>query len=173
MDRRMAAIHELRQAKQAHIRWVSYAYGLVEGLELNQDMVPVFETDCAFGKWYYGDGQLLSALPEYEAIEAPHRELHKKYARIVKLLFGENEKKGWFSRLIGKKSKIDDQRREHAMILYRELEAASQEVVKSLKALEQRLRDMTDTEFQTVAGVVPQQHTSGSPVVRRQGTTGN
>ncbi|MDP3482058.1 MAG: CZB domain-containing protein [Sulfuricella sp.] len=73
----------LRKAKSAHIKWRSYAQGLVAGLDIAEDKAPVQHTDCSFGKWYYGMGQQALGHHElYEGIEVPHRILHQIYGEI-------------------------------------------------------------------------------------------
>jgi EAL domain-containing protein (putative c-di-GMP-specific phosphodiesterase class I) len=40
-------------------------------------------TECALGRWYFGDGRHFDATPIYHAIDAPHRELHRIAEAIV------------------------------------------------------------------------------------------
>jgi hypothetical protein len=83
-------IKKLISAKVSHHVWRSYARALVSGLPIDKQKVPVLHTHCDFGKWYYGDGQLLSSLPAFQAIEAPHRKLHSEYLKICLELFGDD-----------------------------------------------------------------------------------
>lgn len=77
------ALHMLRKAKSAHIKWRSHAQGMVAGLDLAEDKTPVQHGDCAFGRWYYGAGQrALGHYDLYEGVEAPHRILHQIYGEI-------------------------------------------------------------------------------------------
>jgi hypothetical protein len=40
-------------------------------------------TECALGKWYFGDGRYFAGSAMYMAIDAPHRSLHDVGERIV------------------------------------------------------------------------------------------
>lgn len=76
-------LKELRKAKAAHIKWRSYAYAMVSGLEIDEEFAPLEYTECAFGKWYYGEGQEhFGDLDTYAGIAVPHQILHKIYAKI-------------------------------------------------------------------------------------------
>lgn len=80
-------LSELRKAKAAHIKWRSYAYALLAGLEIEPDYTPLEHTDCAFGKWYHGTGaEHFGHLDTYSGIDVPHRILHKIYHRIYHLV---------------------------------------------------------------------------------------
>jgi len=79
-------LRELRKAKAAHIKWRSYAYAMVAGLEIEPEYAPLDHTDCAFGKWYYGTGkEHFGNLDTYQGIAVPHQVLHKIYAKIYEL----------------------------------------------------------------------------------------
>lgn len=43
-------------------------------------------TECAFGCWYYGSGQVLSKLAAFRKLEVPHLMLHDVYLDLHKLL---------------------------------------------------------------------------------------
>jgi EAL domain-containing protein (putative c-di-GMP-specific phosphodiesterase class I) len=43
-------------------------------------------TRCALGRWYFGEGRHLSGCPIYDAIDSPHRELHRIGDVIVELV---------------------------------------------------------------------------------------
>ena len=145
-SRRKAFVEEIRKAKKAHLKWVSYAYGLIEGLPLESNQVPVFETDCEFGRWYYGHGQVLDRLEEFRNLEAPHRDLHHQYMKIFKTLFQE-EDKGFWGRLFGKSADDDDLKKEKARRYFAELQQLSTLLRNGLDRLENSLLDMTDEEF--------------------------
>jgi hypothetical protein len=40
---------------------------------------------CDFGKWYYGEGQVLTIFPEYEQMEDIHKNVHDTYLQIYEL----------------------------------------------------------------------------------------
>ncbi len=76
-------LKELRKAKAAHIKWRSYAYAMVAGLDIDEEYVPLEHTDCSFGKWYYTLGkEHFGSLDTFAGIEVPHKILHKIYSKI-------------------------------------------------------------------------------------------
>jgi Chemoreceptor zinc-binding domain len=80
-------LHELRKAKAAHIKWRSYAYAMLAGLEIDAEYTPVEHTACAFGKWYHGAGkEHFSCLDTYAGIAVPHRILHQLYNKTYEMI---------------------------------------------------------------------------------------
>jgi hypothetical protein len=76
-------LRELRKAKAAHLKWRSYAYAMLSGLDIEPEYTPLDHTECAFGKWYHGAGkEHFGHLDTYSGIEVPHHILHKIYAKI-------------------------------------------------------------------------------------------
>ena len=95
-------IEKVRKAKLGHKRWISYAKAIHMGIDLDKGAVPVLETDCSFGQWYYGEGQALSELDSFIAIEKPHTTLHDIYMQLFKA-----REKGSSSKVVEFKEKID------------------------------------------------------------------
>jgi hypothetical protein len=129
-------IKRLRNAKTAHLGWVSRAGALIEGKAVDKEKIPVLPTDCIFGSWYYSDGKNLAHLNAYHEIEAPHNELHEIYAEIFNLLFGK-EKGSFFSRLTGlnKEQKLNKARQR-----FHDLQKVSNIIMEKLDALENEIR---------------------------------
>lgn len=137
-------LDKLRSAKTAHIRWRSYAQALINGVPVEGSKVPVIHTDCDFGKWYYGDGQRLSHLSTYQAIEEPHEKLHQLYMKIFSLLFTE-EKTSLFQRLIGASAKLTQERKQAAEAAMDEMLAVSRTLIAAIDALERDILSDTTT----------------------------
>ncbi len=142
-------IWKLRDARKSHKRWVNYALALIQGIPVEKDQVPVIATDCAFGQWYYGMAQSLKKLPSFEAIEEPHTQLHDIYIEIFNLLFGQ-KKSGFFSKLLGKSARIDEQNRKLAMEKYKQLDRLSREIIQRLEALEKEVQAMDADELEAL-----------------------
>lgn len=86
MDEKTELLGKIRRAKSSHIRWRAFAQGLVAGVKVSEDRLPVLHTDCQFGKWYYGEGHtLLGHLDIFLDVEGPHEMLHAIYAQIYQL----------------------------------------------------------------------------------------
>ncbi|NOT18581.1 MAG: CZB domain-containing protein [Sulfuriferula sp.] len=145
-------IERLRESKKAHVAWVSHAHSLVEGLAVDGEKLPVHGTECGFGCWYYGDGQFLSSLPVFRAIEEPHLALHDLYLQIYKhmqvrkqeddssvlgRLFGSNKE------LLAKKIAAEEQ----ISTLFMRLKVVSKEVSNQLDTLADQVVAMSDADF--------------------------
>ena len=132
--------------------WVSKAVGLIEGLEITNESCPLHATDCAFGQWYYEEGQILKTFPEYLNIERPHMKLHQIYMQIFKIISGTTEQvidnRSFFQKLVGKKPPQKDNQKaiEEARGLFRTLQKESDLVIDGLNKLEKRV-SMLDEFF--------------------------
>lgn len=82
------ALSQLRKAKAAHIKWRSYAYGLISGLDVLAEHNPIEHTECSFGLWYYDDKtqKTFRSLDSFSGIEVPHKVLHQIYHQIYELV---------------------------------------------------------------------------------------
>ncbi len=79
-------LKELRKAKAAHIKWRSYAYAMLSGLDIETEYAPLAHTECVFGQWYHGVGkEHFGHLDTYAGIAVPHQILHKLYSKIYEL----------------------------------------------------------------------------------------
>ncbi|MDX8387384.1 MAG: CZB domain-containing protein [Ghiorsea sp.] len=128
-------LEQLRNARSAHKAWVARAEGLVLGMPLEKEQVPILPTDCNFGKWYYGSGQLLRKLPAYYRIEKVHDELHRTYMQIFKLLYDEPDVSAigkFFGRV--KKAKAAQLKKAEGLLV--KLRGISDEVCALLETLE-------------------------------------
>lgn len=77
----------IRRAKSSHVRWRAYAQGLVAGVDVKEENLPVKHTECRFGKWYFGHGtQVFGDLPVFRDIQGSHEVLHAVYEQIFDLV---------------------------------------------------------------------------------------
>ncbi len=139
-------IRRLREAKKAHRRWVSNAQILMQGIPVRNDQLPLNETECGFGQWYYGDGQALREYEVFRAIEAPHRRLHALYLDIFHLLFRER-KVSLLGRLLGRKATPTQEELEQARALFADLNRESLRIMDLLDELEAVIAGMDEEEF--------------------------
>jgi len=135
-------IQQLRAAKAAHIQWRAYAQAIVGGFSVDQNHVPVIHTNCKFGQWYYGKGQMLSNFSAYGSIDGPHAMLHQIYMEIYKLKFGE-VKAGWFR----SKAKMKLQNQKKAEELMQNLVSVSETLLEAITMVEQEVMAMPDEEL--------------------------
>jgi len=146
----------LRAAKAAHIKWVQKAKLLINGLDVNENAIPVDSTECAFGKWFYSDGQILNALSNnpmecMQHIETLHFNLHDTYLKIFSIYFSEDKKAGFFAKLFGVKRKEPSaSEQELAKQYYVDMEKISQELLDEINRLERRLVAVSDEKIEAL-----------------------
>ena len=147
-------LSQLRVAKAAHISWVQRAKMLIEGFTINENSIPVNSTECQFGQWFYSEGQRLNdirnnPIESMQEIENLHFKLHDVYLNIYKIYY-EMEKKGFFSRLFGKKKKVTEEDKARAKEYYDEMNAISKELVNALNIMERRINVVNDAEIEAI-----------------------
>ncbi len=128
----------IEKARLAHLRWVARAEGLVKGLPLDKNQVPVLPTDCIFGQWYYGEGYKLRKMQSYAALEKPHHALHATYQEIFQLLYNEDNR-SMLNKLFGSKKTWQQERRAEAEELLPRLRAESKVLLRGLDLLEREI----------------------------------
>ena len=142
-------VETLMKAVVSHKAWVGNAQALIEGVPLEKGSVPVNATECAFGRWYYGEGQKLRALPGFKEIEKHHDKLHGAYMEIFSILFGGGKKEpSFFSKLIGRSHKIAEENREAAMEKFLVLQDHSTAVIAQLEQLQKVINAMGDKQLE-------------------------
>ena len=145
---------QLRVAKAAHISWVQRAKLLIEGFTINETSIPINSTECQFGQWFYSDGQRLNdirnnPIESMQEIESLHFKLHDVYLHIYKVYY-DLEKKGFFSKVFGKKKKVSDEDKLLAKKYYEEMDAISKELVKALNIMERRIGVVNENEIESI-----------------------
>ena len=148
-------IQLLAESKKAHLDWVTRAHALVEGLVPEDDRVPIHGTECKFGLWYYGQGQVLSHIPAFIKIEAPHLQLHDVYLQIFKLMKVRDEtiKLSVFDKIMGKEKTVTLNRQEadhKAHALFTELKKISKTITTHVDELKSTLVDMSDEAMRSM-----------------------
>lgn len=144
-------LDHLRQAKSAHIGWVQRAKFLIEGVSISENAIPVSQMDCRFGKWFYSDGQKLQYIRNNPVecmveIEELHAELHNVYFNIYKIFYLQ-DKKGFFTKIFGKKDNVTQEERELAREYYKEISQLSKELLKQLTMMERRIIVLSEEEL--------------------------
>ncbi|MBN2022136.1 MAG: CZB domain-containing protein [Pirellulales bacterium] len=87
-----AKAFEAAGAKAAHGQWAVRLANLIAGKESFSADDVANHHNCAFGKWYYGQGTKdLGELAAFRAIETPHADIHGR-AREITQLFNEGKK---------------------------------------------------------------------------------
>lgn len=150
----------LSAARLAHLKWVARAEGLLAGLPLDKDQVPVMQTDCEFGKWYFGPGHALNKLASYRALEEPHEMLHKVYMQIFNHLYGADDR-SMLGKMFGSAKKHKEKQLEEARKLLPSLKGQSEVLLKNIDILERDIQALAKrqaekkTEQTTSSQTVP------------------
>jgi methyl-accepting chemotaxis protein len=69
--------------KSAHAKWVDRLRRIAAGAEHMKEAEVPGPTECAFGKWYSGQGRRYASFAEYGAIELPHARFHQTLRTVV------------------------------------------------------------------------------------------
>ncbi|MBN2894302.1 MAG: CZB domain-containing protein [Campylobacterales bacterium] len=151
MKRDETLLH-LREAKKAHIKWVHRAKALTEGFPVEKDAIPMDSTDCAFGLWFYGEGQALGMLPNmdcFKEIELKHNALHDTYMKIFKIYFGEFNR-SFLSKLFNLKKQISAVEQQAAADYFAQLKKISDELLVLIERLERRVGAISESELESI-----------------------
>lgn len=119
----------IKTFKRAHLDWVARAESMLAGNSIIHEYEVTSHTECALGRWYFGRGQHeWGRLPEFQAIDAPHRAAHESLVVLVRAYErGQNKV---------------------AATALTDLKRASQQVIDALDRLEQRVgHDMSAIEL--------------------------
>ena len=154
MEKRDVVEH-LRAAKAAHIKWVQKAKLLINGLDVEEDNIPVDATECKFGKWFYSEGQILNSLSsipskEIDSIEELHSKLHDEYLKIFNIYFNK-VKAGLLCKIFGlKRRNVTDEEHRLARDFYDSLEIISKDLLKEINILEKKLIAVSEEEIKSL-----------------------
>ena len=137
-------IKRLQEAKVSHKAWMSFVQILIRlgNIETANASIPINYTMCEFGKWYYGEGQVLTIFTEYEQMEDIHKNVHDTYLQIRELYV--TQIKG--SLFNSEKSQIAT-RNKKALALYQILEEYSKMMYDLLLSVENSVKSMSNGEL--------------------------
>lgn len=137
-------VMQIRASKSSHVRWKSYVQIALRGIvtDKTQASLPIVQTECDFGKWYYGEGMFLSLLPNFQALEEPHEMLHEMYIQIYTLQKAKLQG-GFFT----SKRRMLNQRKEEISRLIANLNDYSRIILETLRQLEVEIIQMTNNEI--------------------------
>ena len=144
-------LEQLHAARAGHIGWVQRAKLLVSGFDVKEDAIPLDSTGCKFGQWFYSDGQKLRTLltgstDTWGKIEEYHIQIHDIYLNIFKIFYGTG-KKGFFSKLLGGKKKVNDSDRETAQKYLDEIRRVSRLLIHEIEQLEKEVLSIDEARI--------------------------
>jgi len=138
----------IKKAKEAHEMQMQKIEAAIEGKEIT-DPTTIEKTKCDFGKWLYNPENHMKEIigsQFYTNIDFEHEKWHREYAKIYKILFKDQKKKGLFSKLLGKSS-IDPLEIDKVKLYYAELKETTEQLLKALASAERRVSALQETKF--------------------------
>ncbi len=137
-------IGHLRLAKTGHKSWMANVQILIRSGNIDEakSLIPVNFTSCKFGEWYYGEGQMLSHIEEYQNLEMPHQKIHDVYLQIFNLYKTKIE-----GSLFNSEKKQKKERERKAISLKKSLSSFADILFKNLLLLEDRVKKFNDEEM--------------------------
>lgn len=138
-------IQDIAEAKVAHMRWVKRASHLVSGYDIDKNFVPIEETACSFGKWFYTHGIFLLRDEKYEdlmeRIGELHIQVHDYYREIYDIYFVIPQKRSLLHKIVTFSSKkVSTKDKEKAIEAYKSLEKISTQLIELLEELKTALK---------------------------------
>lgn len=110
----------------AHVMWKQRLTAFLAG-DSEEKLDPAtiqLDDRCALGKWIYGDGASMSALPGYEEVRSLHAQFHRNAAEVVSLhLAGRTAEAETL--LQGEYSKLSERLKHRIIGLSRQVKSAS------------------------------------------------
>jgi len=147
---------QLKIAKSAHTDWLYKAKSLVNLKEGKENFAPVSSQECAFGKWFYEEGQKLSSLSNnplecMKNIAQLHQTIHDIYFNIYSTYYPEETKKGLLSKIFTqKKQALSEFDLDFVAFEFKKLEALSTELLDELSRLERRIVAVSDEKIEAL-----------------------
>ncbi|CAA6803707.1 MAG: Unknown protein [uncultured Sulfurovum sp.] len=143
-------IHKIRLARLAHVQWVQRAKSLVNGLAIKEEDIPLTPDACAFGQWFYSDGQILLAIfndKSVKELEDLHNHLHEEYFNIFRIYFDVSNL-NFFSKLLNQGKKVSEDERNRAHVYLKSLEKISDTLIKKLNIMETKINMAEENIFE-------------------------
>ncbi len=139
-------LNKIRNVKNEHSRWVTYAEAKIKGISVSDDLVPVKHTECACGKMFSENGQIRFHLQSAQSIPVNHEEFHKIY-EILYNLINKEEKGNIFTKGTLKKKK-EKQINDYLGIL----KNLSENIKFSFDNVYKEVEDIPEEQFKNIFG---------------------
>ena len=137
----------IEYAGKAHINQMNKIEALIEGKKVNE-LTPVAKTKCDFGKWLYGDSEnirIVLGVQFFDNLDLLHETWHIEYSKIYNIFFGE-PKAGLFAKLFSS-NKINTLEIEKAKVYYKDLQKATQDLLRALEVSQRRVLALNESKF--------------------------
>jgi hypothetical protein len=141
-------LEAMLKARKSHETQMTKIEAALNG-ERVENPTSVSKRSCNFGKLLYTEeNHMEEILGElfYDRLEKAHAQWHLEYARIYNIFYKE-EKKGFFSSLLGSSQKVDGLELDKAKLYYLELEETTKELLNVFGSCERRVSAMSEAKF--------------------------
>lgn len=132
---------ESHKAQMAKIERLVYAQTV-------ENPTAVSKVQCDFGKWLYNKENHVQEIlgnQFYERLDTLHEKWHKEYFKIFKIFFPD-DKKGFFSKLIGSKQ-VDTLALDKARLYYTEIGETTHDLLVVLSSSQRRMSALSESKF--------------------------
>lgn len=150
MDKQ-SALESIEKATESHLHQMDKIRSLIAGKDI-ENPTAVSQTQCAFGKWLYGDDnhvQEILGVQFYENLETLHSSWHIQYFKIYNIFFKrEDEHKGLLTKFFGGGNKVSEMEIDKAKLYYAELKEVTDKLLKALAASKRRILALSDSKFE-------------------------
>ncbi|MEA1983671.1 MAG: CZB domain-containing protein [Campylobacterota bacterium] len=136
----------IEKAKAVHLAQMDKIKSEMLGKTVSNPTAPG-KTECEYGVWFYGNEEIMKnilGLQLFEHLERDHAQWHQDYHSIHKLFFKE-EKKGLFSKILGKKH--DEMTLDKAKLYYSELEKDTKALLLTIESALRRVSALSESKF--------------------------
>lgn len=162
-------IHNLHQARTAHIRWVNGIKLLVSGIDVDPKHIHLGTVESDFGRWYYHEAILLSTSMSrlvIEEIETNFVACHDIYTKIYSIFF--KKKKNLIGELFGINSRVSNYEMELAYRYYEEIIHVSDQLKNKLRIFEAQVLSMNDEKFITYESLMNEKISQDNPAIDKK-----
>lgn len=156
-------IHNLHQARTAHIRWVNAIKLLVSGIDVDIKQINLDAIGSDFGKWYYNEAMLFSmgnSRLVVEEIEIKFIACHDFYTKIYSIF--NKRKNNLIGELFGKQSRVSSHEMELAHRYYEEIVILSDQLKNKIRIFEAQIIGMENDKFLSYGSIMDEK--SSQPV---------
>ncbi len=138
----------IKKAKEAHELQMQKIEAAMNGKEIDNPTA-LNKTECEFGKWLYDDKNRMKVIigsQFFTSLDIEHEKWHTEYTKIYNILFDEKNKKGFFSRLLGKSS-IDPMELDKVKLYYADLQETTIRLLHILASSQRRIDALPESKF--------------------------
>lgn len=142
-------IHNLHQARTAHIRWVNAIKLLISGIDVDEKQITLDATHSEFGLWYYNEAMLFSlgtSQMVLEEIENIFTELHDKYTKIYPIYY-RNKKRNILNEFLGGRTRASAHEIELSQRFYEEIVGLSDKLKHKLRIFEAQMMSLSEEKY--------------------------